>query len=83
MNAKLPILDTSRPPQADAVRTARDKPALQLREHHDLSPGCGEPRARFFVRLRGAVPRRAFGAWGSRVSAVGGLAREVRDRSLD
>ena len=28
MNAKLPILDTSRPPEADAVRTARDKPAL-------------------------------------------------------
>ncbi len=45
MNAKLPILDTSRAPQADAVRTARDKPALLLREHHDLCPGCGEPLA--------------------------------------
>jgi 2-oxoglutarate ferredoxin oxidoreductase subunit beta len=45
MTTQLPILDTSRPPQAEAVRTARDKPELLLREHHDLCPGCGEPLA--------------------------------------
>jgi len=45
MPTRLPILDTSRAPQTEAVRTARDKPALLLREHHDLCPGCGEPLA--------------------------------------
>jgi len=45
MTVKLPILDTRHPPQAEAVRTARDKPALLLRENHDLCPGCGEPLA--------------------------------------
>ena len=43
--SRLPILDTDRPPEAEAVKIARDKPDLLLSEDHDLCPGCGEPLA--------------------------------------
>ncbi len=45
MSDRRMILDTSRPPEASAVKTARDTPPLLLTETHDLCPGCGEPLA--------------------------------------
>ena len=39
------IIDTSKPPQRPATRTAEFKPSLLLSEHHHLCAGCGEPVA--------------------------------------
>jgi 2-oxoglutarate ferredoxin oxidoreductase subunit beta len=39
------VIDTARPPERAASRTATFKPSLLLSEHHHLCPGCGEPVA--------------------------------------
>ena len=39
------VIDTARPPERPAQRTAAFKPSLLLSEHHHLCPGCGEPVA--------------------------------------